>query len=46
MTSKATDIVPFNSKWISTEGNINMKKRLKNNEKDPEPEKKKLPRDQ
>jgi hypothetical protein len=48
LNSKATDIVPWNSNWIksATEGNINLKKRLKNSEKEPEPEKIKLPKDQ
>ena len=44
--SKATDIVPHGSTWMKTEGNINMKNRLKNNESVPETPKKKLARDQ
>mgnify|MGYP000962475680 CR=1 FL=1 len=45
-TNKPTDIVPWDTNWVKTEGNINMKKRLKNYEKEPEPPKMKLARDQ
>ena len=45
-TQKATDIVPWDSNWDKPERNVELKKRLKKHEKDPEPLKKKLPKDE
>ncbi len=46
LNSKLTDIIPWNYNWIKSQGNINIKKRLKNSEKDPELPKNKLPKDE
>lgn len=43
---KATDIVPWDSGWERIDIVKDLRKRLKNNEKDPEPPKKKLSREE
>lgn len=45
-TQKTTDVIPWDSHWDKPERNENLKKRLKNCEKEPEPEKKRLPKDE
>ena len=45
-TQKTTDVIPWDSNWDKPERNVNLKKRLKNSENEPEPPKRKLPKDE